>query len=499
VTPAAIDAPSVGTERSHGITIDLREGAFKTAPPLPPRSVNPWRIYRDISVALGWTDVVCLGAALLLSYYLILGSVPISLDYIAVMVAAAPVWLITYYTYSLYAPWRISAAEEFRRVVSATSLGVVFIVMISFWSHTTISRGWVASTWIIAVLLELAARRLWSHLRVRLRESGELELRTLVVGRSSDAAQLGSALRKHKCGFTPVGFVTPNNELGQSNGLVHRGTVDDLVTVIHDDQVDCLFVEARSISETDMLKVAQAARQMGAEVWLTANLPEVLTSRLGVQPVAGTMALTLRPVKLTGPQQALKRGFDIVIGGVALILVAPLLLAIGVIIRRESEGPALFKQHRVTKKGHVFTVYKFRTMRQDASTLLQEEGRDASEAFFKLGDHDPRITRVGRVLRKTSLDELPQLLNVVKGDMSLVGPRPLPAEQVIKNLELLGPRHEVRTGMTGWWQIRGRSEVEDPREAVRLDLFYIENWSLTLDLYILVKTIGVVLTGRGAR
>jgi lipopolysaccharide/colanic/teichoic acid biosynthesis glycosyltransferase len=150
----------------------------------------------------------------------------------------------------------------------------------------------------------------------------------------------------------------------------------------------------------------------------------------------------------------------------------------------------------VTKGGAAFTVYKFRTMLQNGDSLLGDRLADVSSPFFKVED-DPRLTKVGRILRKLSLDELPQLLNVIKGEMSLVGPRPLPVDQVAANLELLGPRHEVPTGVTGWWQVNGRSDLS-PEEALRLDLFYIENWSLSLDLYILLKTIGVIFARRGA-
>jgi lipopolysaccharide/colanic/teichoic acid biosynthesis glycosyltransferase len=152
-----------------------------------------------------------------------------------------------------------------------------------------------------------------------------------------------------------------------------------------------------------------------------------------------------------------------------------------------------FHQKRVTRGGRTFKMHKFRTMTIGASDATD---LDMSVPFFKL-DQDPRITPIGHRLRKWSLDELPQLWNVICGEMSLVGPRPLPAEQVATNLELLGPRHEVSAGMTGWWQINGRSDVV-PEEAVRLDTFYIENWSLTFDLYILLKTLSTVLERRGA-
>jgi lipopolysaccharide/colanic/teichoic acid biosynthesis glycosyltransferase len=141
-------------------------------------------------------------------------------------------------------------------------------------------------------------------------------------------------------------------------------------------------------------------------------------------------------------------------------------------------------------------MYKLRTMTDSSEPIVDERRLDTTVPFFKVKE-DARLTRVGRFLRETSLDELPQLFNVFKGDMSLVGPRPLPTEQVAAHIELLGPRHEVRSGITGWWQIHGRSDV-DPEEAIRMDHFYIENWSPALDLYVLAKTIGVLLTRRGA-
>jgi lipopolysaccharide/colanic/teichoic acid biosynthesis glycosyltransferase len=209
------------------------------------------------------------------------------------------------------------------------------------------------------------------------------------------------------------------------------------------------------------------------------------------------MTVAVRPAELTGTEAALKRGFDVVAGTLALIVSLPIQLVVGALVGLTSRGPVLFRQQRVTKDNRVFTVYKFRTMVHDAEKALDERGVDRTQPFFKGGDAPP-ITRVGKVLRALSLDELPQLWNVVKGDMSLVGPRPLPAEQVVANPELLGPRHEVRAGLTGWWQVNGRSDVS-AQEAIDQDLFYIENWSLSLDLYIIGRTVGVLLFRRGAR
>jgi lipopolysaccharide/colanic/teichoic acid biosynthesis glycosyltransferase len=192
-----------------------------------------------------------------------------------------------------------------------------------------------------------------------------------------------------------------------------------------------------------------------------------------------------------------KRGLDIGLAGFCLVVASPIFLLVALAVKATSRGPVFYSQARVTEGGRTFRMYKFRTMSMEADRYVKEQSIDTSRPFFKL-QQDPRLTRVGRHLRNLSLDELPQLWNVLLGDMSLVGPRPLPAEQVSANLELLGPRHEVRAGVTGWWQIQGRANL-DAEEAIRMDHFYIENWSPALDVYILLRTIGVVLKGSGAR
>jgi lipopolysaccharide/colanic/teichoic acid biosynthesis glycosyltransferase len=232
------------------------------------------------------------------------------------------------------------------------------------------------------------------------------------------------------------------------------------------------------------------ARQAEVEVRVLANLPQMLTSRLAVLKVGPAIAVALRPARLSGPQAAMKRAIDLVGASVGLLLSLPLWPIIALAIRLDSRGPALFHQDRVTKDGRIFRMHKFRTMRTGDPAF------DTSRPFFKLKS-DPRLTRVGVILRRLSLDELPQLWNVLTGEMSIVGPRPLPADQVAAHSDLLGPRQAVPAGMTGWWQINGRSQVTAD-EALRLDVFYIENWSPTLDVYILLKTFGAVFRRQGA-
>jgi exopolysaccharide biosynthesis polyprenyl glycosylphosphotransferase len=455
------------------------------------------RRYRRIAAALAVTDVACVLAALLLARVLRFDLAPLSPEYVIAILVGVALWVPVFHAYGLYAVRHLSASEEFRRTIGATSIGALLVVLTSYWSHSELSRQWVALTWAFAVIFELVARRLWRFHVWRLRSDGRLALRTLIVGSNDEAGQLSTALATPRLGFDALGYVSTGSSGPSPNGLRILGGVDDLVQLIQRNSVDCVFVASSAVGPADTLKVVQASRQTGAEVRVSANLPQILASRLSVQPVGpDVMAISLKPVRLSGTQSLVKRAFDLAVATIVGIVSLPLLVGIAIAIKLTSRGPVLFRQQRVTKGGVAFTVYKFRTMLQNGDSLLGDRLADVSSPFFKVED-DPRLTKVGKVLRKLSLDELPQLLNVIKGDMSLVGPRPLPVDQVAANLELLGPRHEVPAGVTGWWQVNGRSDLS-PEEALRLDLFYIENWSLSLDLYILLKTVGVIVARRGA-
>jgi exopolysaccharide biosynthesis polyprenyl glycosylphosphotransferase len=224
----------------------------------------------------------------------------------------------------------------------------------------------------------------------------------------------------------------------------------------------------------------------------------VLASRLTVQPMGGLTALSLQPVRLSGGQVVAKFTFDIVMSALLLLLLSPLLVGISIAVRLTSPGPVLYRQRRIGLRGKPFTMLKFRTMRTgtDRDVDALRAAHRVDDVMFKLRD-DPRITRVGRWLRRFSLDELPQLFNVIKGDMSLVGPRPPLPEEVARYEDWHFDRLEVPPGITGLWQISGRADLTFD-ECVQLDVFYIENWSLTYELFILGKTIPVLLSQRGA-
>jgi exopolysaccharide biosynthesis polyprenyl glycosylphosphotransferase len=452
------------------------------------------RRYRSIGLGLAASDVAAICLALTVAYWMRYGVGPLPMRELLLVAAAPVVWVLVFQAFSLYSLLHLPPAEEFRRTVGATGVGFVLLVMVSFWSKASFSRIWVALTWGIALLLELLGRRAWRIYLHRRRLDGRLCLRTLIIGSTGEAVQLAKALGASGSGFRPLGYVQPVGSTRSEDTLPVLGGIEQLRELINDQAVDCLYVASTLVPPEAVEQVSRAARQQGVHVLVSANMSQVLSSRVSPQQIGSLVALALRPVRLTGTQAVAKRAFDVIAGIILLLVTLPLSVAAGIAIRLTSPGPVFYHQERVTRGGRTFHMHKFRTMRvggpSDASEL------DTSVPFFKL-DQDPRITRVGHLLRKWSLDELPQLWNVVCGEMSLVGPRPLPTEQVAANLELLGPRHEVPAGMTGWWQINGRSDVI-PEEAVRLDTYYIENWSLTFDLYILLKTLSTVVERKGA-
>ena len=450
------------------------------------------RRYRGIALGLAFSDAACVVVALAVSYFVRYGSRPMAPLEAAAILAAPLLWVAVFHAFSLYTPQHLSPSEEFRRVIGATGVGMVLLVMFSFWSNSSFSRGWIGLTWLLTLFTELAARRAWRWHMHRMRTAGRLAYRTLVVGTTAEADRLCYILAQEGSGFLPLGYVRPSGQVVDANTLPVLGELEHLRELIREYAADCLFVASTAVGVEETAVVAQAGRLEGTEIRVSANLPQVLTSRLSFQKIGPAIALTLRPARLSATQAAAKRAFDLALASAVLLATLPIWAATALAIRLTSRGPVLFHQERVTKGGKVFRMHKFRTMRPPDGTI----NLDTTVPFFKM-ESDPRLTRVGKLIRRLSIDELPQLCNVLMGEMSIVGPRPLPANQVAANAELLSPRHEVPAGLTGWWQINGRSKVTAD-EALRLDLFYIENWSLSLDLYIMMKTFGAVALSRGA-
>jgi exopolysaccharide biosynthesis polyprenyl glycosylphosphotransferase len=461
-------------------------------------STNTLARYRFLGFLLLPLDVLCLTVALLVAHALRFGIAP-GREYLVQIALGALLWPAVFHGLGLYTPHLLSALEEVRRTMIAVGIGIVLLILLTFWTDVYLSRSWMAITFGIALVLELTTRMVVRRYVARLRAMDSLTMRTLVIGSGDQVQEPIEALGTPGSGFLPLGWIDANSPLIASASTSTTERVKRFRSVFRQYRPDCIFMASTKIGRRQMLALMQAARQEGIVVRIYTHLSGVLASRLTAQPLGHEgVVLSVRPAGLSASQRFIKRGIDIVLASIGLIVSSPVVLIAAIAIRVTSGSPVLFKQQRVTEGARTFEMYKLRTMTNGAQRHAEAEGIDTSVPFFKLRANDPRLTRVGRVLRRWSIDELPQLINVLTGDMSLVGPRPLPAEQVSANIELLGPRHEVRSGITGWWQIMGRSDIEDHEDAIRLDHFYIENWSPVLDAYILLRTVGALLTRKGA-
>jgi exopolysaccharide biosynthesis polyprenyl glycosylphosphotransferase len=476
------------------------EPGFDTGAPRPQAPSRPHQTrlaYRSIYRRIALTDCLSIILALAIAYRIPVGQRSAT-DLVPLLLGTPLVVVSVFAAFHLYEAFRFTPAEEFRRIILAVALGITGVMVISFWSLAEFSRAWVGLSLGLGVVLTLASRRIWHAWIGRQRGKGQLSFRTLIVGTNEEASHLADALQRRAFGFLPIGMISTHAPDDRGLYLPVVGGIGDLREVIRSTDAECVFVASSAVTMEELKPVAKAVRLEGVEVRITATLPQVLSSRLSVQPVGGITALSLRPARLTGAQVVLKFIFDIVVSVLSLVILSPLLLGVAIAIKATSPGPVLFRQRRVGLRGRPFTMLKFRTMQDGADAQVDElrAERGVADVMFKLRD-DPRVTSVGRWLRTFSIDELPQLFNVLMGDMSLVGPRPPLPDEVTKYEDWHFDRLEAPPGITGLWQISGRSELSFD-DCVRLDLFYIENWSLAYDAYILMKTIPVLLRHRGA-
>jgi exopolysaccharide biosynthesis polyprenyl glycosylphosphotransferase len=307
---------------------------------------------------------------------------------------------------------------------------------------------------------------------------------------------LHATQRRPDLGYEVLGFT--GDQTGERGGLGVLGSVEDTLDVVRQTGATGVILSVGSLDPAVVYRLTRTLTDDGCHVTLSSSLHDIDISRTRSQAIDGRLMIYVEPTNRSRTHLFLKRAFDVAVAGLVLLLTLPIMLITAAAIKLDSRGPVVFKQLRVGKDGELFEMLKLRSMCTGAEAMQAElAGRnERSGPLFKVSN-DPRVTRVGRFIRKTSIDELPQLWNVIRGDMSVVGPRPaLPAESEQWSPELR-ERLRVLPGITGMWQVSGRSEA-DFEIYRRLDLYYVDNWSLTHDLKILVKTLFVVLAGRGA-
>ena len=452
------------------------------------RSYTHWIMAADLLVA---TSVAVVLAVVLLRQ---------SSDALSVagVLVFPPVWLAVLSVGRCYEDrFLLSGGDAFKRLTD-TGLRVLAVaaVVACLWNGTAARLIALVAVPVCLALggLVRAVGRTRLHM---MRQRGQAMHRVLVVGSDSAVEEMIALCRADATsGFEFVGALVEGRAGSSVADVPVLGGPGDAGAVVSRTGADTLLV-ASGVNAERLTELCWQLEGLGADIFVAPNLSGVSGPRLSVRPVGGVPLLHVEEPELSGPRRLLKALFDRTSATAGLLALSPLLLAIAIAVRLDSAGPVIFKQTRIGRAGKPFTMWKFRSMVPDAESRrveiehLNDHGDD--HVLFKIKD-DPRITRIGKLLRRYSLDELPQLVNVLRGEMSLVGPRPpLPAE-VERYADSSTRRLLVRPGLTGLWQVSGRSDLSW-EESLRLDLHYVENWTLFFDLHILWKT-GAAVVGR---
>jgi exopolysaccharide biosynthesis polyprenyl glycosylphosphotransferase len=392
--------------------------------------------------------------------------------------------------------------DEAITVFSAATVTMGAIVVITTMIHQwDWSRGLMVYLWVLVIILLVSGRAIYRLAQAALYRRGVGVRRLLVVG-ANDVARMvmQSVMQRPDLGYQLAGFVGDRGfpllqDFGRFRAL---GTVDDIPDMVEAGQIDEIIVALPASAHEEIAPILGICERHGVGLKLIPDLFEMSLGRVRIDELAGIPLLDVKDRALRRLERAAKRAVDIVVAAVLMIITLPLVLVISTLIRLESGGPTLLQQTRVGVGGKKFHCLKFRTMRRDALEIQKslDEFNEADGPLFKMRN-DPRCTAVGRRLRQWSLDELPQIWNVLVGDMSLVGPRPPLPEEVARYDARQVRRLEVKPGMTGIWQVNGRSDLGFD-EMITMDLYYVQNWTLILDIKILSRTIVAVLRRHGA-
>ncbi len=451
------------------------------------------------------TDVVVLlltAAIAAISYQVLpFSDVHVSESLVLASLFVAVTWFAALMSFGVYAVRHLRAgATEYKRALTATASAAGMVGITCFVLNYDYPRGlfllWFG-TGLAGLVLARFLRRRTMH---RFHRRDLLMTPVLVAGGDHHVDAIAGVLRRESwLGYRVVGAVTPERRTETATGLPVLGSLDDVVSVIGEHHVDTvIFTEGAFASPADFRRLAWKLEGRDIQMIVVPTLTDVSSHRLEVRPLAGLPLVDVDRPQAINAGRWIKRAFDIAGSAMLLLLASPVLLATAIAIKLEDGGPVIFRQPRVGLKGEEFHCLKFRSMCVDAEARLAElqSRNEGAGVLFKM-TNDPRITKVGKFIRRFSIDELPQLWNAFRGDMSLVGPRPaLPREVAQYDADMMR-RLDVRPGLTGLWQVSGRSRLSW-EDTVRLDLYYVDNWSMTQDLMILARTAKAVVGSDGA-
>ncbi len=455
-------------------------------------------------------DVITIIAAFLAGYWVrydlrwfldVAYDAPLSayVPFLVLYVVIVPIFFVVD---GVYRHWPRSWMDQVYRITNSTAKATVLMLAVTFiFRPRYYSRAMLVEVGILTILLLALVRWAEGVVIARLRARGIGVKRAIIVG----AGEVGRTVMRTivacpELGYRVIGFVDDNPEKGYTDigPFKALGPLENLPAAIDREQADEVIITLPWMYHRKIMGIVHECQRRNVRARIVPDLFQMSLSQVNVEDLGGVPLISVREVSISKGALLVKRAVDIVGAVVGLTLGAPLLALIALAVRLDSPGPVIFRQTRVGLHGRLFEMYKFRSMHVGAEEQqdMLAEFNEADGPIFKIKD-DPRLTRVGRILRRMSLDELPQLVNVLRGEMSLVGPRPPIPSEVEKYQEWHKKRLEAPPGMTGLWQVSGRSRLSFD-EMVLLDIYYIENWSLWLDLKILLRTIPKVLMGEGA-
>jgi len=416
---------------------------------------------------------------------------PFEADYFLLFISVIPISLMVLGMQGFYKrPIFTSRIEVIWQLARSCAITAVGLILVNYMLRLTAARGVIILFGFIAFILvygkeELVRWAYWKKVSL-----SQFQKRVILVGIPEDTTRLRKEMILMPEDFEIIGEYDLNEI-----------SIEQFVAILHEYSVNGVILSAKHTYFGRVEKAIQACELEGIEAWLVADFFKTQISQTSLDEFCGRPVMVFRSTPGFTWSALFKQVFDMIGATILLLLFSPLLLIVALIVKLTSPGPVFFRQQRAGLNGKPFTMYKFRSMVTNAEQLKHEleSLNEMTGPVFKV-TNDPRVTSIGRFIRKFSIDEFPQLLNVIRGEMSLVGPRPLPVDEVRRFDDLAHRRRlSVRPGLTCLWQVSGRSDVSDFKEWVRLDLQYIDNWSLWLDFKILWLTIPVVLFGKGAR
>jgi exopolysaccharide biosynthesis polyprenyl glycosylphosphotransferase len=455
-------------------------------------------------------DIIAIGLAYLAAYFLRFVLLPYTAEfefrvYSYLMIGMIPAWLIIFAVYQLYDQHILfGGLREYARAFNAVSTGVIAIIILAFLRREDImlSRGWLAIGWLLSVFIVILARFSFRRVVYALRKRGLMLAPAIIIGANEEGHALVDQLRHWPTsGLFLVGFIDNGLPAGTpvSHGYRVLGSLDDLDQFVETSGIQEIIIAPTALNREQLLNVFRVfGSNPDINVRLSSGLFELLNTGMRIKELAFVPLIELNKSRISGFDAYLKWLMDYGFSLIMIVLLSPVYLALAILIKLDSPGPVIYRRRVMGVNGTQFDAYKFRTMYTNGDKILEDhpELKEKLSTEYKLKD-DPRITRIGTFLRKYSLDEIPQFFNVIAGQMSLVGPRmispPEMAEYGKWGINLL----TVRPGITGLWQVSGRSDVSYD-ERVRMDMYYIRNWTLWLDIYLLLATIPAAIRKKGA-